>query len=177
MMQIDVGQEIKVQLILYLSRIKSTRHDNPFVMNDSIDLCIQQLSVAELQEIATLLPDQAIRIHVNAESLQRSIQQQQRSAKQRRIIHDLVKANASQPVMSALFGLTSSDISQLRQTLNVTRVNGRPAALTDAQQMTIRRMWKSLAHIDTDGERLLALHEKTKLPVSQLWEPVKTLIQ
>ncbi len=176
-MQINVGQEIKVQLILYLSRINLGNYVNPFVIDDGYDQSIQQLSVAELQEIATLLPDQAISIHINGKSLQRSIQQQKRSAKQRQVINDLVEAHASQPVMDALFGLTSTDIAQLRQLLNVTRINGRPAALTDGQQMTIRRMWKNLVTIETDGERLLALHRQTKLPVSQLWEPIKTLIR
>ncbi len=179
-MTTNIQQELKVQLMVFLSRIPENKM--PMVLtnvadNDSLEDGFRQMSIGEIQELATLLPDDAIQILINSSSLENSIKQQKINAHERNQAEKLIRAGASYPVMNALFGLTSKDVSRLRQQLKINNVNGRPAALLDSQQILVKNMWfKSRNGNYKPSERLLNIHERTQLPVNMLWEAIKTII-
>jgi hypothetical protein len=177
MHHINIQQEFKVQLMMFLSRIIHHHEQTPMIVfeqEEPIDR-IGALSIGELQEIATFLPDHAITININIPSLAQSIQQQQTISLERKLVQDLLLAGASYPVMNALFGMTSKDVTLLRQQLHI-QVNGRPSALSDAQTITINQLWNQLNTELSSAEKLLSLHARTLLPINMLWDAIKAKI-
>ncbi len=59
-----------------------------------------------------------------------------------RLIEDLIKAHASQAMMYKYFGLSVSDVAQLRRRYGITERGGRPAALTEQEEAKIYSLYK-----------------------------------
>ena len=178
-MVVSVQQEFKVQLILYLSRIVHNKDPMSLIAFDQepgFENRIDELSIGELQELAAYLPDHAITIQINTSSFNRSIHQQRCSAHERHQVQRLLEAGASFPVMNALFGMTSKDVSRLRQRFQIRQVNGRPSVLTDAQQITVKQLWYETLDQLSPAEKLLEIHARTLLPINMLWDALKSII-
>lgn len=164
--------------MLYFSRVISNNtvgSNDHIYFDDTFKERVERLTLSELQELATFLPDDAIQASINSQDLSRSLVRLDSVNAEREIIKQLILAGASNPVMHALYGLSTHDVAITRRKLNVTNVNGRPGVLSEAQQDTVIELW-CMIDSGTPGEKLLSIHQQTNMSINMLWSTVCDLL-
>ena len=163
--------EFRYQVIRYLVTLVSNgelEHLQQLGLNPNHHAAISQLNCGDLERIVNRIPDQLFQLSINPQQLERLICCCQHHQSDRQLIQHLLKAGASSPVLNRLYGLTSSDVARLRKQLHISLVQGRPKALSDAEQEYVYRLWQTSQH-PTIAEQLLNVHQHTTIPIRSLW--------
>jgi hypothetical protein len=178
MQQRDYLHEIKVQVMLCLSRGLHSRQSFPIAVPDSdasFQSRVSNLTVGDLQELAAYLPQDAIQITINPKRFEQPFKKMERLAQERSTIKKMILAGASFPAMNALYGMTPRDVADTRRLHEANDVNGRPAALSHVEHKTVMQLWEQ-THAPSIGEKLLMIHQRTDLPINTLWSALQRFI-
>lgn len=141
------------------------------IQSDQVD-ALRSLSTHELQQIALIAKTNFISIHVDASALKSAISIGQQRSHEHQLILDLLRGGASRRVMHQLFGITSKEVTEMRNFLNIREIdNGRPTLLNDQEQQTLWHDWLELREVAdySLAEILLLLHQRTQIKINSIW--------
>ena len=165
--------EFTLNLLILITRM-AAQGDYPAmqqlgIRHDQIDK-LQSLSTQEIQQMAMISKARFVSIQVDPDALDSAIALGHKRVAQHNLIIAMLKAGASKTMMTQLFGMTSTQTTDLRRFIALSKSDGRPAAPTDQQQDSLWAIWQQLRH-DPIGipEQLLVLHEKTGLRIDAIW--------
>ncbi len=146
------------------------------IHSDQVD-ALRSLNTHELQQIALIAKTNFITLKVDTKALESAITISQQRSHEHQLVLDLLRGGASRRVMRQLFGITSKEVTDMRNFLNIRDIeNGRPALLNDQEQHTLWHDWLELRDaIDYSlAEILLTLHQRTHIKINSIWPFLET---
>ena len=109
---------------------------------------IEALGELKLNEFAALgrrMPDHLMRVELDRKAFHLMLEQTQRDTRQQiEITLQLLRCDASHEMMRRLFGIGSRDFAQLRNTLELPPIVGRPSHPTEEEARNIWDIWSGL---------------------------------
>jgi hypothetical protein len=165
--------EFTLNLLILITRM-AAQGDYPAMRQlgiryDQVDK-LQSLSTQEIQQMAMVSKARFVSIQVDPDALDTAIALGHKRVAQHNLIIAMLKAGASKTMMTQLFGMTSTQTTDLRRFIALPKSDGRPAIPNEQQQASLWQAWQQLCHdeIDITGQ-LLDLHEKTGLRINAIW--------
>ncbi len=133
------------------------------------------LRAADLGRLAGLRG--CVRVSVDVQALARMLDHLAQERRQQGAVEELVRRDAPNAMLLALFQLTSREVTVLRQALGLPGSPGRTRQATEEEEL---RIWSALRDLRMDSEALrpedwLALHDETGIPLRILWSAVTNL--
>lgn len=172
-MEAQHHSEFTLNLLILITRM-AAQGDYPAmrqlgIRHDQIDK-LQSLSTQEIQQMAMVSKARFVSIQVDPEALDAVIALGHKRVQHSNLINALLKAGASKTMMNQLFGMTSSQITDLRRFIALPKSDGRPAKPTGQQQDSLWQAWQEIRHDKADAtQQLLVLHDKTGLKINVIW--------
>lgn len=133
---------------------------------------LMDLRAAEVARLARLRG--CIQIRVDVPALSRLLDHLAAERRKEETIRALVRLDAPQSMLSALFNLSSRDVTALRQAMGLPGLPGRPRQSSEEEE---RRAWEAIGELGLSLDSMrptdwLRLHAATDIPMRVLWTMV-----
>jgi Protein of unknown function (DUF2857) len=164
--------EYMLQTLFYIGRLIN---EGDYSQVISLGLTQEQaqrigtMSLEGLHELALSMRTHMLKIAFDAKILDTAFDIHQRRSQERQEALAMIKAGASFPVMSQLYGINKPEFVQLRRQLNLSAQDiGRYELPDMATQRLIWSTWL-LNEVLDDKQRLLAVHQATHVKIRAIW--------
>ena len=116
-----------------------------------------------------------VSVRVDSSKLRLVLEHLKKERCAKRIRHELMLADAPQPLMEHFFGMTSSGYTAYRKFLGMSVRIGRPSEPTECDELRIWNAFKCCEKLVTelDAKDYLAITHASCLPLRSIWRVVK----
>ncbi len=133
---------------------------------------LTDLRPAEINRLAELRG--CVRITIDIPALSRLLDRLMQDRSKEKLVHELVRRDAPQPMLEHLFQITSREATAMRFALGLPGSPGRARQPTEAEE---HKAWELMQELGIPANRMnaedwLALHDSTGIPLRVLWPMV-----
>lgn len=170
-----VQADLALQVLIYAARLTDGLSDHAArfgIKRDQLDR-LRAIPFGELPEFVQCLRNNTIMIQFDPASLDSAFMSHQRRSTERELRDELIRAGASYPTMSELFGLDNPTFTSLRKQFDLPESIGRPKRPEEERQMEIWKAWQA-SGTDNPALRLLEMHRITGVEVRVIASLIKS---
>lgn len=131
---------------------------------------LERLSALTASQLAIVArcASRIIEFSIDQQRLDTIIAHAERETRQRAIEDELLRQNASMPMVADLLGWTNHHYTARRRALGLGTPGGRPRSTTPDEEEAIRIAWRETCGLQ-DAERFLKVGRTTGIPLNTIW--------